>query len=535
MSLKGNILIVDDELQALKLLEYSLKKAFVIQSARSGEEGLEIIRSGFNPGVIFSDLMMPGMYGTEFLKKTIDLVPDASRIIVTAHDSTKEIIAAINHAHAYMFIKKPYDNLEIFQAAVIAIDRYDKINLLRESAKNETVVIVDESSNNQQFTLQIDELKYQLDEEIKEKKDLENELNDSKNEIIKLKDTIDIKNSNNEQLERKIERLRTDISENDSFDHESALAFSAFVRENEKFWFTDHTYNVSVIVKAMAKKMELDHYMTENIITGSLLHNISITSMPDYLKFADPNNLNDILKEKYFSSFTRTMKILQKIKRLRRFSTIISQIWEHQDGSGNPKNLPGSKIRIESQIIALANCYHTNVYGLTQEKYKDLLNRGIVTQTKAETENRHKETLKYFYKKAAWFDKISIQTLHELTNDKECPSLIPIKEELILDMRDHYSLETKIESIKSPVDYPYDEELMIDTNKIALEENLVPTEIEPGEVKPGMKLVEHLKTVNGITIVKADTLLDAEHVKKIKQFDIKGTLADKVYVLLPQD
>lgn len=65
---KGNLLIVDDDINWLKLISSMLSKHFNIASAKSGPEGLDIIRSGFEPGVILSDLNLPIMNGIDFIK-----------------------------------------------------------------------------------------------------------------------------------------------------------------------------------------------------------------------------------------------------------------------------------------------------------------------------------------------------------------------------------------------------------------------------------------------------------------------------------
>jgi response regulator RpfG family c-di-GMP phosphodiesterase len=50
---------------------------------------------------------MPGIQGSEFLQKSIQYVPLATRVIITGHTNPKDIIEAINQAHAYMYMTKP--------------------------------------------------------------------------------------------------------------------------------------------------------------------------------------------------------------------------------------------------------------------------------------------------------------------------------------------------------------------------------------------------------------------------------------------
>jgi DNA-binding response OmpR family regulator len=63
------VLIIDDEPDLLKLLDYNLTRAgFLVLTARSGEDGLSLARKHAADLVIL-DLMMPGLDGWEVCKK----------------------------------------------------------------------------------------------------------------------------------------------------------------------------------------------------------------------------------------------------------------------------------------------------------------------------------------------------------------------------------------------------------------------------------------------------------------------------------
>ena len=69
------ILCVDDEREILSALQRSLRqKADRILTATSGEEGLALLEE-HAPGVIVSDMRMPGMNGAEFLNRVQSLLP----------------------------------------------------------------------------------------------------------------------------------------------------------------------------------------------------------------------------------------------------------------------------------------------------------------------------------------------------------------------------------------------------------------------------------------------------------------------------
>lgn len=63
--MKEKILIVEDEKDIIKMLEYNLKKeGFTVQAARNGEDALDKTHKE-NPDLIILDLMLPGMDGLE--------------------------------------------------------------------------------------------------------------------------------------------------------------------------------------------------------------------------------------------------------------------------------------------------------------------------------------------------------------------------------------------------------------------------------------------------------------------------------------
>ena len=77
------ILCVDDEREILRALKNFLRqKADRILTATSGKEGLALLEE-HAPGVIVSDMRMPGMNGAEFLNRVLDFAPHTFRILLT--------------------------------------------------------------------------------------------------------------------------------------------------------------------------------------------------------------------------------------------------------------------------------------------------------------------------------------------------------------------------------------------------------------------------------------------------------------------
>jgi len=102
------VLCVDDELSVLAGLSRQLRRHFSVSIAGSGLEALELIRA--TPGtfaVIVSDMMMPGMNGAEFLRRSRELSPSSRRVLLTGHTDSASAMAAVNEGGISAFLTKP--------------------------------------------------------------------------------------------------------------------------------------------------------------------------------------------------------------------------------------------------------------------------------------------------------------------------------------------------------------------------------------------------------------------------------------------
>lgn len=103
-----NILIVDDEVNSLKVLSAALKKGKTeIDTARSGEEALDLIKKK-KYSIVISDFKMGGMSGEQLLEKTKTLSPDLPFVLLTAHGTIELAVNAMRKG-AYTYLTKPVD------------------------------------------------------------------------------------------------------------------------------------------------------------------------------------------------------------------------------------------------------------------------------------------------------------------------------------------------------------------------------------------------------------------------------------------
>ncbi len=106
------ILYVDDEEDNLVVFNSTFRRDYEVHLAKSGQEGLEIMRK-HQIQLIITDQRMPEMTGIQFLEKVIPDYPDCIRMILTGFSDIKAIIQAINTGWVYRYITKPWNREEL--------------------------------------------------------------------------------------------------------------------------------------------------------------------------------------------------------------------------------------------------------------------------------------------------------------------------------------------------------------------------------------------------------------------------------------
>jgi two-component system, NtrC family, response regulator HupR/HoxA len=118
------ILIVDDEPDILRSFRFNYGDDFEILSAESGAAGLEILQTQ-RPTVIVADQRMPEMNGSEFLKRSMAICPDAVRIVLTGYTDMDALVDAVNSSQIYRYVTKPWDTDEMRMTLKRAIEVFD--------------------------------------------------------------------------------------------------------------------------------------------------------------------------------------------------------------------------------------------------------------------------------------------------------------------------------------------------------------------------------------------------------------------------
>jgi two-component system response regulator HupR/HoxA len=118
------ILVVDDEPDILRAFRFNYDDEFEVLTAEGGAEGLALITE-HRPAVIVSDQRMPSMSGTEFLSRSMEIHPDAMRIVLTGYTDMDALVEAVNESHIYRYVTKPWDTDEMRLTLRRAIEVFD--------------------------------------------------------------------------------------------------------------------------------------------------------------------------------------------------------------------------------------------------------------------------------------------------------------------------------------------------------------------------------------------------------------------------
>jgi two-component system response regulator HydG/two-component system response regulator AtoC len=104
--MKRRILLVDDEVNILRVISASLKKfGFEVDTARTGDEALSKLTHQPHD-LVLSDYKMPGMDGEELLKAAREAAPDVPVILMTGHGTIERAVKAMKKG-AYTYLTKP--------------------------------------------------------------------------------------------------------------------------------------------------------------------------------------------------------------------------------------------------------------------------------------------------------------------------------------------------------------------------------------------------------------------------------------------
>jgi two-component system, NtrC family, C4-dicarboxylate transport response regulator DctD len=131
------VILIDDDAELLRATRQTLELAgFSVSAFASAAEALAGLDANF-PGVVVSDIRMPGIGGLQLFDRVLQLDADIPVILVTGHGDIAVAVKAIKDG-AYDFITKPFAADRLAQSVARAAEKRRLVmenRALRESAE----------------------------------------------------------------------------------------------------------------------------------------------------------------------------------------------------------------------------------------------------------------------------------------------------------------------------------------------------------------------------------------------------------------
>lgn len=121
---KPKVLFVDDEVNILHGLKRQLHRSFEMDLADTVDQAFEFIEKSGPYMAVVSDMRMPDLSGTEFLKQVASAAPNTVRLMLTGNADQKTAVDAVNEAGVFRFLTKPCSKEEMTEALNAAVKRY---------------------------------------------------------------------------------------------------------------------------------------------------------------------------------------------------------------------------------------------------------------------------------------------------------------------------------------------------------------------------------------------------------------------------
>jgi response regulator RpfG family c-di-GMP phosphodiesterase len=136
---KPNILCVDDESRVLESLVTNLQRDFHVHTATSAAEALKKLDEINDVAVVLSDMRMPQMDGSTFLRKVCDRWPLTTRMLLTGDPGRDAAALAINEGQIFRFLTKPCSPAQL-RASIDAAVRHHELLAAERTLLHETLL-----------------------------------------------------------------------------------------------------------------------------------------------------------------------------------------------------------------------------------------------------------------------------------------------------------------------------------------------------------------------------------------------------------
>jgi diguanylate cyclase (GGDEF)-like protein/putative nucleotidyltransferase with HDIG domain len=295
---KGRILLVDDNLDVLKMLKMLLtKKDFDVTAACNGVEALDIVRTSPEKiDLVISDINMPGMDGLELIQAVREIDANLVVVLLTGFATVNNSMSALK-AGAFRIIRKPFDTEELINTIESGVERC----ILKRQLES--------------YRLHLEEM-------------LQSKTKALQLAVVELKESY-------------VRTMTTIVRLLDAHEENTAT----------------HSQVVSIMSLKLAEKMGItSEEELNNIKYGALLHDIgkiavsdSILNKPDKLTAEEMKIIRNHPRKGY--------EIARNIPFLENAADIIHQHHEWYNGQGYPQGLKDEEICIGARLFAVIDTF----------------------------------------------------------------------------------------------------------------------------------------------------------------------------------
>jgi len=317
--IRYKVLLVDDEeniLSAITRLLIKTESDPEVISATSGARGLEMLQLHSDVAVILSDQRMPGMSGSEFLRRAREVAPEAIRMVLTGYSDMDETIDAINNGGASRYLLKPWNDEMLRRTILEGVEQY---RLLQENRRLTALV--------QRQNAELSEWNGGL-----------------KNRIMDQTATI---RGQNEELKRRNQQI------SEAF-RDSIVAFSRLI-ELHSCRLQEHAGNVTRLSVAVAGDLGLPADQMETLRTAALLHDIGVIGIDQGILDKRISAMTREERDLFLQHTVRGQSAVDGVKELRKAGILIRHHHERFGGHGFPDGLAGADIPLGARIITCAD------------------------------------------------------------------------------------------------------------------------------------------------------------------------------------